>query len=172
MVTDEAHEGTFLDLLNTTPVVRGAVSDALEAPVEAQAWARRHGWSGAHDEIGHLTAARNVLQEVVRGTREPVSLNSFLEGVESVPRVDGARLDWALQAPDGRGPAAEMVLAWARLQETKPGRLRPCANPECRRFLLDRSKPNSARWCSMSECGNRMKARRHYQRGKGVGAGN
>ncbi|MGW0016543.1 CGNR zinc finger domain-containing protein, partial [Streptomyces tendae] len=26
---------------------------------------------------------------------------------------------------------------------------------------MDRSKPNSARWCSMAECGNRMKARRH-----------
>jgi hypothetical protein len=26
------------------------------------------------------------------------------------------------------------------------------------------AKANSARWCSMAACGNRMKARRHYQR--------
>ena len=45
-----------------------------------------------------------------------------------------------------------------------PGRLRPCANDECRLFLIDHSKANAARWCSMAVCGNRMKARRHYQR--------
>ncbi|MEU1163642.1 CGNR zinc finger domain-containing protein [Streptomyces sp. NPDC005921] len=52
-----------------------------------------------------------------------------------------------------------------------PGRLRPCANPECRLFLLDRSKGNSARWCSMAVCGNRMKARRHYRRTRDAEAG-
>ncbi|MGV0807475.1 CGNR zinc finger domain-containing protein [Mycolicibacterium setense] len=36
-------------------------------------------------------------------------------------------------------------------------------NPDYRLFLIDRSKPNTARWCSMATCGNRMKARRHHQ---------
>ncbi len=67
--------------------------------------------------------------------------------------------------------AVEAVLAWSALQETMPGRLRPCDNPECRRFLLDRSKTNNARWCSMAVCGNRMKARRHYQRTRDGAAG-
>jgi predicted RNA-binding Zn ribbon-like protein len=49
---------------------------------------------------------------------------------------------------------------------TAQGRLRPCANDECRLFLIDRSKANAVRWCSMALCGNRMKARRHYQRGR------
>jgi predicted RNA-binding Zn ribbon-like protein len=56
------------------------------------------------------------------------------------------------------------VLAWDGLRTHAPGRLRPCANDECQRFLIDRSKANNARWCSMAVCGNRMKARRHYQR--------
>jgi predicted RNA-binding Zn ribbon-like protein len=56
------------------------------------------------------------------------------------------------------------VLAWDVLARHSPGRLRPCANPECRLFLIDHSKANAARWCSMAVCGNRMKARRHYQR--------
>ena len=47
-----------------------------------------------------------------------------------------------------------------------PGRLRPCANDECRLFLDDHSKANAARWCSMAVCGNRMKARRHYERAR------
>jgi predicted RNA-binding Zn ribbon-like protein len=33
-------------------------------------------------------------------------------------------------------------------------------------FLIDHSKPNKARWCSMAVCGNRMKARRHYERSR------
>jgi predicted RNA-binding Zn ribbon-like protein len=37
-------------------------------------------------------------------------------------------------------------------------------------FLIDRSKPNSARWCSMAICGNRLKARRHYQRSRQAAA--
>jgi predicted RNA-binding Zn ribbon-like protein len=51
-----------------------------------------------------------------------------------------------------------------------PGRLRPCANPECRLFLLDESRSGTARWCSMATCGNRLKARRHHARGKGAQA--
>jgi predicted RNA-binding Zn ribbon-like protein len=61
-------------------------------------------------------------------------------------------------------PAVRAVTAWGALQEARPGRLRPCANDECRLFLLDRSRANRARWCSMAVCGNREKARRHYGR--------
>jgi predicted RNA-binding Zn ribbon-like protein len=65
---------------------------------------------------------------------------------------------------DDRRLAVRAVLAWGVVTHDLPGRLRPCANDECRLFLLDRSRANTARWCSMAICGNRMKARRHYQR--------
>ena len=65
---------------------------------------------------------------------------------------------------------ARAVLGWARVAEELPGRLRPCGNEECRLFLLDRSKANRARWCSMATCGNRMKARRHYERHRAADA--
>jgi predicted RNA-binding Zn ribbon-like protein len=41
-----------------------------------------------------------------------------------------------------------------------------CDNGECIRYFLDTSKNHSRRWCSMEGCGNRMKARAHYARGK------
>jgi predicted RNA-binding Zn ribbon-like protein len=72
-------------------------------------------------------------------------------------------------APE-RELAVRAVLAWDALARHSPGRLRPCANDECRLFLVDRSKANGARWCSMAVCGNRMKARRHYQRARNVTA--
>jgi predicted RNA-binding Zn ribbon-like protein len=45
-------------------------------------------------------------------------------------------------------------------------RMRQCANPDCGWLFLDRSKSGNRRWCSMSACGNRAKAHRHYQREK------
>ena len=43
-------------------------------------------------------------------------------------------------------------------------RVRTCANPQSRWLFLDDSKAGSRRWCSMSSCGNRAKAHRHYAR--------
>jgi predicted RNA-binding Zn ribbon-like protein len=66
-----------------------------------------------------------------------------------------------------------VVQVWqtpVRQLQHSPGRLRACANDECRLFLIDRSKANAARWCSMAVCGNRMKARRHYQRARSTPA--
>jgi predicted RNA-binding Zn ribbon-like protein len=45
-------------------------------------------------------------------------------------------------------------------------RVHMCANPECGWLFLDNSKSGNRRWCSMSACGNRAKAHRHYQRQK------
>ncbi len=80
------------------------------------------------------------------------------------PGVTPDGIDWFLRVAPDRRLAAELVLRWADLAQHSPGRLRPCANDECPLFLLDRSKGNTARWCSMATCGNRMKARRHYRR--------
>jgi predicted RNA-binding Zn ribbon-like protein len=42
--------------------------------------------------------------------------------------------------------------------------VRECANETCGWLFVDASKNHSRRWCSMSDCGNRAKARRHYAR--------
>jgi predicted RNA-binding Zn ribbon-like protein len=79
--------------------------------------------------------------------------------------MDG-QITWTLSVPPERELAVRAVLSWDRLAKQSPGRLRPCANDECRLFLIDHSKAGAARWCSMAACGNRMKARRHYQRAR------
>jgi predicted RNA-binding Zn ribbon-like protein len=43
-------------------------------------------------------------------------------------------------------------------------RIRECDADNCDWLFLDRSRSRSRRWCSMESCGNRAKARRHYQR--------
>lgn len=163
-MTGREQQDALLELLNTTPVVDGVAQDRLADPEAAGAWQRAHGGDGGAEERRHLLKARDALQDVVRGSRPATSLAPLLKGVTSRPHLSSAGLSWELDAPAERRMAVEAVLAWSALEETMPGRLRPCANPECRLFLVDRSKTNRARWCSMAVCGNRMKARRHYQR--------
>ena len=48
-------------------------------------------------------------------------------------------------------------------------RVRVCeaaAEESCTWLFVDESKNHSRRWCSMRDCGNRAKVRRHYQRSK------
>jgi len=42
--------------------------------------------------------------------------------------------------------------------------LRICASDRCAWLFLDQTKNHRRRWCDMKTCGNRVKARRHYER--------
>jgi predicted RNA-binding Zn ribbon-like protein len=159
-----AEEDVLLDLLNSTPVVDGVRQDRLADPDEARDWLREHDGTGSAGERQAVRDVRAALQAIVRGERTAETLAPYLDGVSYVPEPSARGLDWTLKTPRERALAVRAVLAWSELEDT--GRLRPCANDECRLFLLDRSKANNARWCSMATCGNRMKARRHYQRAR------
>lgn len=138
-----ASEKALLAVLNSAPVVDGRVVETLDDP--------------------ELIRLRDRLQAVIRGEAVPTTLAPYLERVSRRPVMTDTGVEWAQEtaSDDGR---AELVLEWARVQQELPGRLRPCANPECTKFLIDHSRPNTARWCSMADCGNRIKARRHYAR--------
>jgi predicted RNA-binding Zn ribbon-like protein len=43
-------------------------------------------------------------------------------------------------------------------------KIRLCAAQTCAWLFLDESRNHSRRWCDMKVCGNRQKAKRHYQR--------
>jgi hypothetical protein len=167
VMTDTAtDEGFLLALLNSTPVIDGVPADGLADPVRARAWLAAAGGLGTEAELRHVLEVRQALQAVVRGQQPPDVLAPALLGVTSVPAIEDGRLTWNLGVAPDRELAVRAILAWDALARQNPRRLRPCANDECRLFLIDRSKANAARWCSMAVCGNRMKARRHYQRSR------
>jgi len=43
------------------------------------------------------------------------------------------------------------------------------ATDGCGWLFLDETRNRSRRWCSMKDCGNRAKARRHYRRRRAEG---
>jgi len=155
---------TLLDLLNSRPLVNGEEQDALGDPAAGRRWAREHGGEGGLAELALLRETRDILRDIVRGESSPAALTPLLEGVHQIPEITADGLQWMVETPPHARLAVEVVLAWDATEKQLPGRLRPCANDECQLFLLDRSRANRARWCSMAVCGNREKARRHYER--------
>jgi predicted RNA-binding Zn ribbon-like protein len=164
MAATAGDEGFLLELLNSTPVLDGVQADLLVDVAHALDWLAAHGGLGTAAELRQVIGVRDLLQAVVRGDSSPDVLGPYLRGVRQVPAVTGGRITWALDVPPQRELTVRAILAWDAIARDMPGRLRPCSNSECRLFLLDRSKANAARWCSMAACGNRIKARRHYQR--------
>jgi predicted RNA-binding Zn ribbon-like protein len=56
------------------------------------------------------------------------------------------------------------LAVWRLFEDEDLDRLRQCGDNDCGWLFLDRSKNGSRRWCSSADCGNRARARRHYQR--------
>lgn len=74
----------------------------------------------------------------------------------------------ALDAPLWRvaASAAELLTSAPDL-----ARVRQCGlheTHECSWLFMDNTRARTRRWCSMKDCGNRAKARRHYERVRGA----
>lgn len=77
---------------------------------------------------------------------------------------------WAASDAAPTVPALLAPVLWSAadlLTYADDRRLRRCANEECLWLFMDHSKGGTRRWCDMNSCGNRAKAKRHYQRTKG-----
>jgi predicted RNA-binding Zn ribbon-like protein len=77
---------------------------------------------------------------------------------------------WRMEGGPLEAPLWPLARAAAELlARTPPAPLRECAGAQCTWLFLDVSRSGSRRWCSMTSCGNREKARRHYHRVKKKG---
>jgi len=82
------------------------------------------------------------------------------------PNEGGFVWSWSeIDANDLRAPIWPVIeSAAALLTSTDLKRIRECDAGDCNWLFLDRSRAGTRRWCSMSSCGNRAKARRFYSR--------
>ncbi|MGZ7077906.1 MAG: CGNR zinc finger domain-containing protein [Thermoanaerobaculia bacterium] len=80
-------------------------------------------------------------------------------------------LHWSHESGAGDLAFIRRCLIWDAARLLTSGRLsklRSCASPTCTWLFLDESRRGNRRWCSMSDCGSRAKARRYYARKKAV----
>jgi predicted RNA-binding Zn ribbon-like protein len=99
-------------------------------------------------------------------------LNNALAEVPPRARLIRGSKGFGWAAPDTAQtvPALLAPVLWSAadlLTYADNRRLRLCANEECLWLFMDHSKGGTRRWCDMNSCGNRAKAKRHYQRSKG-----
>ena len=81
---------------------------------------------------------------------------------------DGA-FDWEWGGPSQAfdRPLWPLIRSAAELLTSgETNRIRECASETCSWLFIDRSRNRRRRWCDMTTCGNRAKARRHYERRK------
>lgn len=84
-----------------------------------------------------------------------------------VPSGEGYTWDWS-----GAEDALDRLL-WPVVHDAADlltsgdlARVGQCADDRCGWLFLDNSRNHSRRWCSMEDCGNRAKARRHHRRSR------
>jgi len=80
----------------------------------------------------------------------------------------GEALRWRFDASEVQSLLLGLIArdAVALFASERAARLRLCAGEHCGWLFLDESRGKPRRWCSMSDCGNRSKARRAYARRK------
>jgi predicted RNA-binding Zn ribbon-like protein len=86
-------------------------------------------------------------------------------GSSKLRRMAGAA--WAWKSPQPRLELPVWLItqsAVGLLTSRAMEHVHACASERCRWLFLDTSKNHSRRWCDMTLCGNRMKARRFHAR--------
>ena len=183
-----------LDFLNTLSQRRLGVGERLQRYVDLVRFAREADAidQGAADELDaeaarHPRLAQRALREALI-LRELICRVLLAHGSGTLPApadleelnhvlaealahrrltTRGGALDWTWDAREMSldRPLWPILESAAGLLTSERGtRVRQCASDTCGWMFLDRSPAGRRRWCDMKSCGNRAKARRHYQR--------
>ena len=91
---------------------------------------------------------------------------SALRHRELRPVDDGVA--WVEREKTVRGPVDRLTAEAVALITGMPlSRVKQCDDAACGWLFLDSSHRQNRRWCSAADCGNRDRARRHYERARG-----
>lgn len=93
------------------------------------------------------------------------ALSASLSRIRLVPTAGSFEWGWEENGARLERPLWYIVQSAATLLTIgKLDRVRQCNDDHCGWLFFDVSKNRSRRWCSMKDCGNRAKARRHYEK--------
>ena len=133
--------------------------------------------------------AKTVLQHAIQFREALFAIFSAIVERRAIPDMALARLNLMLQEASSHGRLVyrdrRFVWEWVDMEyhldsvlwpvaraaselllSNELSQLRMCAAHDCAWLFLDRTRNQRRRWCDMKVCGNRVKARRHYERMK------
>jgi predicted RNA-binding Zn ribbon-like protein len=151
----------------TEPEAQHLLKEAARRPEEASAVLGR--------AIALREAIYRLFSTISRGLSpeadDLAALNSVLSATLAQSRIvqteAGFVWDWTV-AEDALDRMLWPVVRDAAdlLTSSTLDRVGQCADDRCGWLFIDMSRNRSRKWCSMKDCGNRAKARRHYQRSR------
>ncbi len=158
--------GQYVDILKDDEA-RSLHEEATSHPVEATAALERA--IVLREAIYRIFLA--IAEDATPQEVDLATLNAALSEAMSHTRIvakDGSfAWDWAGREIDFNSILWQVVRSAADLlTDEELDAVRACAAEDCRWLFVDTSKNRSRRWCDMKTCGNRSKARRHYERKK------
>src|SRR6185503_14611827 len=155
-----------------------APTETLNAPADLAGWAKA-AKAPPPWEFERALALRETIHRLfdaqaqgkAPAPRDVESLNAALAAAPARTTLRRAKdgYEWDVDMKSGTALALLAPVLWSAgdlLAGSKLDKVRRCANPECLYLFLDDSRAGKRRWCSMSACGNRAKARRHYHKSK------
>ncbi len=164
------------DFVNTLDVLPG--TDEIGDPASLASWLAEHQLAATVPTLTQEDLARaRSLREALRAllvanagfplpAEAPEALDNAAASARLRVRADGAgRLELLPAEADGLERAIGQLLSivFAAQKDGTWPRLKACA--ECQWALYDHTKNRSAAWCG-SQCGARVRARRHRRRGR------
>ena len=163
------------DFVNTVDLEGGF--ERFADPASMAAWMAEFGYS----EVGRASEADVAL---VRATREALrslmgSNSGHGDATEAVEHLNAiarrVNLTVVLERPDSMVLKAKgegihgflgglLVIVYDAMSDGSWARLKACAKDSCRWAFYDHARNRSGKWCSMSVCGNRVKAQTYRRR--------
>jgi predicted RNA-binding Zn ribbon-like protein len=195
--TEPLHERLCLDFANSTPYHDNLSEDHLNTYADLLSWSldvnllseddTQRLWDIAsrqpaqaeavlHKAITLREAIFQILSDIAHDHSPEAAdldtlnaaLSEAMAHMRLVPTDNGFGWEWV-----GGADNLEHMLwpvAWSAgelLMSDDLKYIRECDGHECDWLFLDTSRNHSRRWCDMKTCGNRAKARRHYERARG-----
>ena len=153
-------------------------AELLATPGALGAWLAARGLAPApvdagEPELRRALTAREALRALARvNGAGPAARREALRELDGAARGAPVEVRFATEGPcavggDAGVPGAIGVLMAITARAMIDGswsRLKVCPGEDCGWAFYDHSRNQAGRWCSMSVCGGRAKARAHYRR--------
>jgi predicted RNA-binding Zn ribbon-like protein len=153
-------------------------ADVLGSPSALGEWLIRHelldrGVPILEEDLRRALRAREALRALadVEQTSVPATLDEVAAGAAVEVRFGPSGPRFVRSEGTGVAGALGLILALAAraMIDGSWARLKICPGDHCGWAFYDNSRNQTGRWCSMSVCGGRAKARAHYRRRRDVG---
>jgi predicted RNA-binding Zn ribbon-like protein len=160
-------------------LLANGIGDAKGIKAIARGWNKRPEVAAAIYK--RATRLREAIYEIltasIRG-EDPsenalAAFNSMLSQPTPALRVERVRggLLWQSRSAKQQGGDLLLPIAFSAVElmtGVRASKIRQCQDDRgCGWLFVDESRAQNRRWCSMGDCGNSAKARRHYQRVRG-----